>query len=347
MSVCDNGWGRLHKCPGSYCGRSAMPGELHSDCGSCLRGYIRNDPPFSLCSECVRCSDSPNLYDWFFLLFMAGLGLTLNSFYIEYTNSKKIPQLLLLHISSICECMAAAIVTLLLFDPVGRLTLTSCRPTKLQDWYTMFHNPYNVTNNVASRYSTLHCTQERVYPLYSFVLIFYGFSLLFLLLFRPFVSAFFVQGKGRKCIYAALYFYPILIGIHAAGGGLVYFCYPYLTLCLSLITIAIHFALRTERLNRPYASLCRSRHTGAWDLLQDTAKNPRNLAIVLAHWLAHAFGILTILVARFDSASSIASLAEEFSRVLPYLPILVTIPIPTVFYLLTVRFTDPQVLKTE
>ena len=57
----------------------------------------------------------------------------------------------------------------------------------------MFHNPYNVTNNVASRYETLHCTQERVYPLYSFVLIFYGFSLLFLLLFRPFVSAFFVQ----------------------------------------------------------------------------------------------------------------------------------------------------------
>ena len=72
--------------------------------------------------------------------------------------------------------------------------------------------------------------------------------------------------------------------------------------------------------------------------------------------LAHAFGILTILVARFDSAFPLLgskspivwpSLAEEFSRVLPYLPILVTIPIPTVFYLLTVRFTDPQVLKTE
>ena len=57
----------------------------------------------------------------------------------------------------------------------------------------MFHNPYNVTNNVASHYSTLHCTQERVYPLYSLVLIFYGFSLVFLLLFRPLVSSFLVQ----------------------------------------------------------------------------------------------------------------------------------------------------------
>jgi len=301
------------------------------------------------CSECVRCSGSPNLYDWFFLLFMAGLGLTLNSFYIEYTNSKKVWQLSLLHISSVCETLAAAIVTLLLFDPIGQLTLTSCRPTSLQDWYTMFHNPYNVTNNVASHYTTLHCTQERVYPLYSLVLIFYGFSLVFLLLFRPLVSSLLVNGKGRKCIYAALYFYPILIGIHAAGGGLVYFCYPYLTLCLSLVTIAIHFALKSDRI-----SLRNRRIEGATDLLKITVQNPRNLTIVLAHWLAHAFGILTILVARFDSISprlpsssstSSSSLADEFSLVVPYLPILVTVPIPTVFYFLTFHFTDPIRLR--
>ena len=63
---------------------------------------------------------------------MALLGLTLNFFYIEYTNSKKLPRLMLLHLSAVCECVAAALVTLLLFDPVGKLTLTSCRPTKLQ-----------------------------------------------------------------------------------------------------------------------------------------------------------------------------------------------------------------------
>jgi len=332
--VCDNGWGRLPACPGAYCGRTVEDDGFLSDCQSCLRGYIRNHLPHQ-CSDCVRCSDSPNLYDWFFLLFMALLGLTLNFFYIEYTNSKKLPRLMLLHLSAVCECVAAALVTLLLFDPVGKLNLTSCRPTKLQDWYTMFHNPYNVSNNVASHYSTLHCTQERVYPLYSLVLIFYGFSLVFLLLFRPLVSSLFVQGKGRKCIYAALYFYPILIGIHAAGGGLVYFCYPYLTLCLSLITVAIHFALRTER----HFATGKNRHhdVGPWH-------QPRNIAIVLAHWLAHAFGILTILVARFESSAS-RTISEEFSLVVPYLPILVTVPLPTAFYLITVPFTDPYVLR--
>ena len=88
------------------------------------------------------------------------------------------------------------------------------------------------------------------------------------------------QGKGRKCIYAALYFYPILIGVHAACGGLVYFCYPYLTLCLSLVTIAIHFAFKSDRI----VSLRSRRIEGALDLLKTTVQNPRNLAIVIAHW---------------------------------------------------------------
>ena len=65
--------------------------------------------------------------------------------------------------------------------------------------------------------------------------------------------------------------------------------------------------------------------------------------------LAHAFGILTILVARFDSYyrpnSSHETIAKEFSHVVPYLPILVAVPVPTVFYLVTVPFTDPFVLR--
>ena len=60
--------------------------------------------------------------------------------------------------------------------------------------------------------------------------------------------------------------------------------------------------------------------------------------------LAHAFGILTILVARFESSAS-RTISEEFSLVVPYLPILVTVPLPTAFYLITVPFTDPYVLR--
>jgi len=334
LQECDNGWGLLPRCPGAYCGRTFTMVEnqsLMGDCGACWRGTYRASAG---CSECVQCTGSPSLYSWFFLLFMAGLSLALNLYYTEKTNPKKTLWLFLLHLSAVMETVFAAVVTLLVFEPVGTFQLVSCPSNDLRDWYTMFHNPYNVTNNVATHFETLHCTQERVYPLYSLVLVFYGFCLVFLLLFRPLVSTFFVQGKGRKSTYAALYFYPILIGVHAVAGGLIYFCYPYLTLVLSLVTSVIHWAFRTE------AERSR-RHAMAGWLILETLKDPRNLAIVLGHWVAHGFGILTILVARLETPSA----STDMGRLIPYLPILATVPLPSLFFLITVQFTDPRVIQ--
>ena len=56
---------------------------------------------------------------------------------------------------------------------------------------------------------------------YTIVMIYYAFSLVLMMLFRPFISYKFVDGRGNKSIYAALYFLPVLIITQAVFGGLI------------------------------------------------------------------------------------------------------------------------------
>lgn len=55
---------------------------------------------------------------------------------------------------------------------------------------------------------------------YTIVMIYYAFSLLLMMLFRPAISYKFTQRRGTKSIYAALYFHPILIVLQAVLSGL-------------------------------------------------------------------------------------------------------------------------------
>lgn len=118
----------------------------------------------------------------------------------------------------------------------------------LSDWYTMLYNPS------PDYITTLHCTQEAVFPLwvlfsddtfymrafpswfwglmpcallfcrYTIVLIYYAFCLVFMMLLRPLLVKKIACGLGKtdrfKSIYAALYFFPILTVLQAVGGGL-------------------------------------------------------------------------------------------------------------------------------
>ena len=56
---------------------------------------------------------------------------------------------------------------------------------------------------------------------YTIVMVYYAFSLLFMMIFRPLFSARIAEGRGAKSIYAALYFFPILVVIQAVLGGLI------------------------------------------------------------------------------------------------------------------------------
>ena len=55
---------------------------------------------------------------------------------------------------------------------------------------------------------------------YTMVIIYYAFALVLMVLIRPLVSYKCVSRKGTASIYAALYFFPLLICLQAVFGGL-------------------------------------------------------------------------------------------------------------------------------
>lgn len=286
-------------CPGLYCGRTELSSENgatnYSECGACPRGMQPNNE-----SICATCDDEMQLYDWLYLGFMGLLPLLLNFFFTEMFAKKA--NAILLHVSSILEAGLAAIVALLVVDPVGQLNLRTCRVNRLADWYTMFKNPqpsYSVT---------LQCTQEAVFPLFSIILIYYTFNLALMMLVRPILSYKFCKNLGRNSIYAALYFHPILVLFHAVFAGLVYFSFPYVVTAASLTTHAVHFAVLN--IQKP----------------MELFRKKRSLVILLIHWLVHAFSIVAI---------------TEFRKPLRDSLLFLLLPVPAIFYLLTAKFTDP------
>lgn len=201
----------------------------------CPRGQRTNAQKY-----CQPCTESPELYDWLYLGFMAMLPLVLHWFFIEWYSGKKSSSALFQHITALFECSMAAIITLLVSDPVGVLYIRSCRVLMLSDWYTMLYNPS------PDYVTTVHCTHEAVYPLYTIVFIYYAFCLVLMMLLRPLLVKKIACGLGKsdrfKSIYAALYFFPILTVLQAVGGGLLYYAFPYIILVLSLVTLAVYMS---------------------------------------------------------------------------------------------------------
>ncbi|KAM9466245.1 JNK1/MAPK8-associated membrane protein [Clarias gariepinus] len=293
-------------CPGLYCGKSFINGTI-GECGVCPRGERAN-----LEKICQKCTGSPELYDWLYLGFMAMLPLVLHWFFIEWYSGKKSSSAVLQHVTALCECSVAAIITLLLNEPVGELTIRSCRVEMLSDWYTMLYNPS------PDYITTLHCTQEAVFPLYTMVLIYYAFCLVLMMLLRPLLVKKIACGLGKtdrfKSIYAALYFFPILTVLQAVGGGLLYYAFPYIILVLSLVTLAVYMS----------ASEIQS--------FKNLVAKKKRLVVLFSHWLLHAYGIISI--------SRLDKLGQD-------LPLLALVPGPALFYLLTARFTEPNRILSE
>lgn len=165
-------------CLGLYCGKTLLfkngSTEIYGECGVCPRGQRTNAQKY-----CQPCTESPELYDWLYLGFMAMLPLVLHWFFIEWYSGKKSSSALFQHITALFECSMAAIITLLVSDPVGVLYIRSCRVLMLSDWYTMLYNPS------PDYVTTVHCTHEAVYPLYTIVFIYYAFCLVLMMLLRP------------------------------------------------------------------------------------------------------------------------------------------------------------------
>ena len=62
--------------------------------------------------------------------------------------------------------------------------------------------------------------------LYRYTLVFltYTFQLVFMMLLRPLISVKLCKNQGRNSIYAALYFLPVLVVLHAIFAGLLCEC---------------------------------------------------------------------------------------------------------------------------
>ncbi|XP_059155612.1 JNK1/MAPK8-associated membrane protein-like isoform X2 [Physella acuta] len=296
VSICTAG---KEVCPGRYCGR--MPGE--DTCGACPRGYAPDQS-----SECLRCNSSPTFYDWLYLGFMGLVSLVLHWAFIDILSRPK-KRVLLLHLSATIETVLAGLLTLFLSDPKGTLDIRSCPVNHFSDWYTMLFNP------TPDYYNTIYCTQEIVYPLYTMVMIYYVFSLVFMMLLRPIVAYKLTGCQGSRSIYAALYFLPILILVHSVLAGVIYYAFPYIIVVVSVITSACHLATEENQKMK--------------ELVKQNVTNIRNLTILLGHWLLHAYGIIAI---------------TQLLQPTFHAPLIALVPFPTIFYIFTVRFTDPSLV---
>ncbi|XP_043930397.1 JNK1/MAPK8-associated membrane protein, partial [Protopterus annectens] len=293
-------------CPGLYCG-IIKTGNNTEKCGVCPRGERADAEKI-----CRKCENYPDLYSWLYLGFMAMLPLLLHWFFIERYSGKKSSSAVLQLITALLECIVAAVVTLLVSDPVGTLSIHSCKVDMLSDWYTMLYNPS------PDYITTLHCTHEAVYPLYTIVFVYYAFCLAFMMLLRPLLVKKIACGLGKsdrfKSIYAALYFFPILTVLQAVGGGLLYYSFPYIILVLSLITLAVFMS------------------TSEIQSFKDLLVKKKRLAVLIIHWLLHAYGIISI--------TGLKNIERDLS-------LLLLVLVPALFYLFSAKYTEPSRILAE
>lgn len=67
-------------------------------------------------------------------------------------------------------------------------------------------------------------------------------------------------------------------------------------------------------------------------LFSQTIKEPRNLTILVGHWFLHAYGIVAI---------------TQLQEPTLHWALLAVVPFPSLFYVLTSKFTDPSKLHAE
>ena len=90
------------------------------------------------------------------------------------------------------------------------------------------------------------------------------------------------------------------------------FLYPYITIIGSVISLAVHMACRLDQ------------RTSA--LLKNSIRDARNATILLGHWLLLMLGVIAL---------------THMKSLLRDLMLLVAVPLPTLFYILTSKFSDP------
>lgn len=242
---------------------------------------------------------------------MTILLLLIEWYIVDYCSKRRnLPkEVIALHTSAGIEvCLASFIVLYIYSDSLSSLlNISSCRASRVSDWYTVLHNP-----------RSLSCTQEAVFPLFSMIMLVYTLSLVMLIMIRPIVVSRISDKKSPKTIYLTLYAIPILGVVHIVLCGVIYYLFPYLTIIASIVSLASHLSCRLDQ------------RTSA--LFINSFKDVKNLVIILGHWLLHILGIIAL-----------THLKHFWRDIL----LLACVPLPTVFYILTAKYSDPTKINSN
>ncbi|KAI5706479.1 JNK1/MAPK8-associated membrane protein-like [Diaphorina citri] len=148
------------------------------------------------------------------------------------------------------------------------------------------------------------------------VFIFYLLNIIILTSIRPLIARFCIRTGAARTVYFGLYLFPVLALVHLICGGLIYYSFAYITIVLSVVSMATHFAFKIDQ----------SVHF----LVVSTVTDLRNCLILLGHWALHAYGLVVITQPHVNPAL-----------------IILLVPTPALFYILTSRFTDPSHLHSD
>jgi len=230
--------------------------------------------------------------------------------------------------SAAVEGSLSATASILLAQPRGSLLVFGCvKSGGLQEWYSALANP------VVDYARTLKCSHELVYPLYSLPFLTIALNLVCLALLRTTVHlvAAWRTRRGEEesstggyfsvPYYAALWTLPVLALVHALMAGPLYYTFPYFCMISSLVLNAFHLSMERRR--------------GVAEMLKAVFQ-PRALIHHLPVLLAHAgllgFGLFSVM----------------YSGNKPYLhgwnlclAMVLVLPAPTLFFMLTTRLTAP------
>lgn len=288
------------KCLGMFCGRTSTENmtDCSLNCRACPRGY-RTDGYI-----CQKCNQTFELYDWLFLGFMA-LCVTVLHFYAIDAFHSSHRRVWFLHASALLESVTSFISMVLLFEPIGSFQLYKCGVKSIKDWYTVFFNPKPMY------LSTIHCTQEAVYPLFTSVFIYLLFSFITMIILRGILLRIIFQNLGRSPLYAGLYIIPIVGTVHTCFSGVIYYIFPYLALFLSAVGVAIFLSM----LDGNY---------------YQKVRKPRHVGVLVCYCIAHAYGIISI---------------TEFELPIRDGTVLLLVFLPFCFYSITRPFTDADNFK--
>jgi len=211
-------------CPGRYCGRPFSDGViLEDECQACTRGSKTDH------YACLPCKDPLSSYAVMYISFMVCFVLLSHFACIEQTT-RKLPQRAILFASATLETLISILASIVLFEPRGTFKIYSCGVSNIADWYPIFLNP-----------SSIHCSSEAVYPLFTLILMFYSFGVILTVAVRIVVCYRFCEQEGKRSIYFSLYLFPVLALIHVILGGAIYYTFPYVIMVMSLVFNIVYF----------------------------------------------------------------------------------------------------------